>query len=74
MEGDAAAKPARAAGPDVGDDVSGSKDGSGIAPVEEARAEFGHRLELEEQTALEKSIVEMALSKIEGVEGLFVGG
>ncbi|KOS20253.1 Tyrosine-protein phosphatase YVH1 [Escovopsis weberi] len=42
--------------------------------VEGEREQSGHELELEEHKRLERSVVEMALSRIEGVDGLFVGG
>lgn len=45
-----------------------------IPPVEGRREQFGHQLELEEHKALEMSVVEMALSTIDGVPNLYVGG
>lgn len=45
-----------------------------IPPVEGEREQFGHQLELEEHRALEMSVVEMALSTIDGVPNLYVGG
>lgn len=43
-------------------------------PVEGEREQFGHQLGVEEHKALEMSVVEMALSTIDGVPNLYVGG
>ncbi|UKZ52763.1 hypothetical protein TrVGV298_006550 [Trichoderma virens] len=45
-----------------------------VPPVEGQREQLGHQLELAEHKALEMSIVEMALSTVEGVPNLYVGG
>ena len=45
-----------------------------VPPVEGQREQLGHRLEVAEHNALEKSVIEMALSTIEGVPNLYVGG
>ncbi|KAF3074101.1 Tyrosine-protein phosphatase YVH1 [Trichoderma lentiforme] len=53
---------------------SSDKPAADVPPVEGQREQFGHRLELEEHKALEMSVVEMALSTVEGVPNLYVGG
>ncbi|KAK5989489.1 Tyrosine-protein phosphatase YVH1-like protein [Cladobotryum mycophilum] len=54
--------------------VLGTDDNIVVPRVEEEREQFGHQLELEEQKGLERSVVEMAVSRIEDVDGLYVGG
>lgn len=53
---------------------SSDKPAADVPPVEGQREQLGHRLELEEHKALEMSVVEMALSTVEGVPNLYVGG
>ncbi|KAK4072984.1 uncharacterized protein Triagg1_5661 [Trichoderma aggressivum f. europaeum] len=53
---------------------SSDKPAADVPPVEGQREQLGHRLEQEEHKALEMSVVEMALSTVEGVPNLYVGG